>query len=96
MKSIISLVMVVVASLILTFTLYTYNAQQTLEKDTTLMLTRSRQYTDNRVLDSQSQILSVVGEVSRTTGLLALIICQRESDRALCNNPTHQQGEHKQ
>jgi len=93
MKSIINLVMVVLATLILTFTLYTYNAQQALEKDTTLMLTRSRQYTDNRVLDSQSQILSVVGEVSRTTKLLALIICQRESDRTLCTDPIHQQGE---
>lgn len=96
MKSIINLVMVVVATLILTFTLYTYNAQQALEKDTTLMLTRSRQYTDNRVLDSQSQILSVVGEVSRTTRLLALIICQRESNRTLCNDPTHKQGEFKE
>lgn len=96
MKSIINLVMVVVATVILTFTLYTYNEQQNLEKDTTLMLTQSRQYTDNRVLESQSQILSVVGEVSRTTRLLALIICQRENDRSLCNSNSLTQGEARQ
>lgn len=93
MKALTSFVMALVLTLALTFTLYTYNAQQVLEAETTLQFTQSRQYTDNRVLDSQSQILSVVGEVSRTTRLLALIICQRESDRTLCNDPTNQQGE---
>ena len=84
---------VVALSLILIFTLYTYEAQQTLKKETTLMIKQSRQYTDSRILDSQSQILSVVSEVSRTTRLLALIICQRENDRTLCDSDSLTQGE---
>jgi len=87
-----NLLKVVALSLIFIFTFYTYEAQQVLAKETALMIKESRQYTDNRIVNSQSQILSVVSEVSRTTRLLALIICQRENDRTLCKDNSHTQG----
>lgn len=83
-------------SLILIFTFYTYEAQQVLAKETSLMISQSRQYTDNRIADSQSQVLGVMSEVSRATRLLALIICQRENDRSLCSDNIHTQGEPEQ
>lgn len=83
-------------SLILIFTFYTYEAQQVFAKETSLMILQSRQYTDNRIADSQSQVLGVMSEVSRATRLLALIICQRENDRSLCSDNIHTQGEPEQ
>lgn len=96
MTPLIRLLKVVMLSLILIFTFYTYEAQQVFAKETSLMILQSRQYTDNRIADSQSQVLGVMSEVSRATRLLALIICQREKDRSLCSDNIHTQGEPEQ
>lgn len=83
-------------SLILIFTVYTYESQQALARDTAFMIMQSRQYADNRIIDSQTRVLDMVGEVSKATRLLAIIICQRENDRSLCSGNLHTQGEPRQ
>lgn len=96
MTSLIKLIKVVMLSLILIFTVYTYESQQTLARDTAFMIMQSRQYADNRIIDSQTRVLDMVGEVSKATRLLAIIICQRENDRSLCGGNLHTQGETEQ
>lgn len=93
MTSLIKLIKGVMLSLILIFTVYTYESQQALARDTAFMIMQSRQYADNRIIDSQTRVLDMVEEVSKATRLLAIIICQRESDRSLCSDNLHTQGE---
>jgi hypothetical protein len=93
MTVLINLLRVVVLSLILTSTIYTYESQQALAKETAVMIIQSRQYTDNRIAESQNKFLDTVTQVSKATRLLALIICQRENDKSLCNDPLQTQGE---
>jgi hypothetical protein len=96
MTSLIKLIQVVMLSLILIFTVYTYESQQALARDTAFMIMQSRQYADNRIIDSQTKVLDMVGEVSKATRLLAIIICQRENDRSLCSGNLNTQGESRQ
>ncbi|MEG8244225.1 MULTISPECIES: hypothetical protein [Pseudomonas] len=96
MTALINLFRVVVLSLILIFTIYTYESQQALAKETAVMIMQSRQYTDNRIVESQNKFLETITQVSKATRLLALIICQRENDKSLCNDPLQTQGEIKQ
>lgn len=78
----------VLLSLILTFTISTSKAQHDLARDTVLMLEQSRQYTDNRMTESQIKTLAVVSDITKSTRLLALIICRKENDRTLCSDNT--------
>lgn len=88
MTTVINFIRMVLLSLILIFTIYTYQSQQALVKDTDLMIDQSRRYADNRILESQNRVLDTVTEVSKATRLLALIICKRENNDQLCNLPT--------
>ena len=78
----------VLLSLILIFTISTSKAQQDLARDTTLMFEQSRQYTDNRMTESQVKTLAVVSDITKSTRLLALIIFRKENDRTLCSDNT--------
>jgi hypothetical protein len=93
MTFLIKIIKAVMLTLILIFTVYTYESQQTLARNTAFMIMQSRQYAEDRIIDSQSKVLDMVGEVSKATRLLAIIICQRESDRSLCSGNLNTQGE---
>lgn len=86
MTAFINFFRMVVLSLILIFTIYTYESQQALAKETAVMIMQSRQYTDNRIAESQDKFLETVTQVSKATRLLALIICKRENDAHLCES----------
>lgn len=86
MKTLYNLVKVVILSLILVFTYSTSKAQNNLEKRTALMFEQSRQYTDSRMVESQMKTLTVISDVSKSTRLLALIICHKETGQELCSD----------
>lgn len=87
MTALLNFIRMVALSLILIFIFYTYQSQQKLARDTSLMIDESRRYADNRILESQNRVLDTVTEVSKATRLLALIICKRENNDQLCNLP---------
>jgi hypothetical protein len=84
MATLINIAKVLVLTLILAFTVYTYKSQQALTRETSLLFTQSQRYTDGRIIDIQSKILGAVSDVSEATKLLALIICKEEKNHDLC------------
>lgn len=85
MKTSHNLIRVVILSLILLFSFYTYEMQQELTAATALMLKESKTYTDNRILANNIQILSIIGDVTKTTSLMALIECKRNTPDDYCD-----------
>lgn len=88
MKILTNTLNMVMLSLILIFTISTSKAQHNLERQTAFMFEQSRQYTDNRMIESQVKTLTVVSDITKSTRLLALIICRKENDRTLCSDNT--------
>ncbi|EKT4466785.1 hypothetical protein QEL93_002187 [Pseudomonas putida] len=79
MNTFINFIKVVLLSLILIFTISTSKAQYDLEKQTALELEIVRKYSDNRAKQAQLQMLSLMSEISSTTGRLATLQCLKHS-----------------
>ncbi len=92
MKTLYNLIRVMLLSLILLFSFSTYKSQQELTES----IKESRTYTDNRILANNVQLLSVIGDVSKTTSLIALIECKRNTPDDYCDMRFNQHIHHKE
>lgn len=48
------------------------------------MFDQSKQYADNRIIESQDQTLRAITDVSASTKRLALIVCHRGTELSTC------------
>lgn len=96
MKTLYNLIKVIFLSLILLFSFSTYKSQQELTASAALLTKESRTYTDNRILANNVQLLSVIGDVSKTTSLIALIECKRNTPDDYCDMRFNQHIHHKE
>ena len=70
-------------ALLLTFGMTAYSNSE-LHSTEVRTLEQSRQYTDQRIIETQANMLAAISDVSKTTTLLTRILCRTEFDKNEC------------